>query len=171
MNNVFLDLTLSWQPETLAIVYVTSHSSQSRNGRRIVGKSFDDGLSSAMESHLQLHASYLPSGSSLDVATPGRVIPMLPNGRPGSSGSGVTAGLDAVVRSTTRVGKEVWSGLGNVKSPRLMPTKRSSTSADLLKFDEEDEMFMVDGIEEAGAFEGVRNPEAWGDSGTGGKAV
>jgi hypothetical protein len=143
---------------SLASTNVTSHSSQSRNGRRIVGKSFDDGLSSAMESRLQLHASYSPSGSSSDVASPGHVIPMLPNGRPGSSGNGVSAGLDAVVRSTTRVGKEVWSGLGHVRSPRLMPTKRSSASADLLKFDEEEEMFMVDGLEETGGTEGARDP-------------
>ncbi len=133
---------------SLASTNVTSHSSQSRNGRKLVSGSFDDGLSSAMDSHLQLNASYSPSGSSSDIASPGRVIPMLPNGRPGSSGSGVSASLDAVMRGTTRMGKEVWSGLGNVRSPRLMPTKRSSVSADLLKFDEEDEMFMVDGLEE-----------------------
>jgi len=134
-----------------------SHSSQSRSGRRSVGKPFDDGLSLAIESHLQLNASHSPSGSSSDMASPGRVIPMLPNGRPGSGGNGVSAGLDAVVRSTARVGKEVWTGLGAVRSPRLMPTKRANNPADLLKFDEEDEMFVVDGLEDGGALEGTTN--------------
>jgi len=88
------------------------------------------------------------------MASPGRVIPMAPNGRPGSAGGGVNiaGGLDAVVRSTTRVGKEMWGGLTSARSPRLMPTtmKRTSATGDLLKFDEEEEMFMVDDLEVAG---------------------
>jgi hypothetical protein len=71
---------------SLASTNVTGHSSKSRNGRRIVGKSFDDRPFSAMESHLQRHTSYSPSGSSLDVASPGHVIPMLSNGLPGRVG-------------------------------------------------------------------------------------
>jgi hypothetical protein len=83
---------------------------------------------------------------------------MLPDGWPGSSGSGVSAGLDDVVRNATRVGKEVLSGLGHVRSRRLMPTKQSSASADLLKFDEEEEIFMVDGLEDTGRTEGATDP-------------
>jgi hypothetical protein len=49
----------------------------------------------------------------------------------------------------------------------LLPTKRSSASADLLKFDEEDEMFMVDGLEEASAIEGgVKGLGGAGDLGS-----
>jgi hypothetical protein len=139
---------------SLASTSATSFSSPSRGGRKAIRHSFDDSISSAIGSNLQLDASYSPSGSSSDMASPGRVIPMSPNGKPGSVGSGVNiaGGLDAVVRGTTRVGKEMWGGLTSARSPRLMPTtaKRSSATGDLLKFDEEEEMFMVDDLEVVG---------------------
>ena len=113
--------------------------------RPLARQSFDDILTSAMDSRLLLDASYSPAGSPSDIGSPGHVIPMLPNGRPGSAGSSIGSGLDAVVRGTTRVGKDVWSGIAGVRSPRLMPAKRVST--DLLKFDEEEEMFMVDDLD------------------------
>lgn len=135
-------------PSSFASTSATSLSSHSqpRSGRKILRRSMDESLSSAIESHLRLDASYSPSGSS-DVASPGRVIPMLPNGRPGSGGSGIV--LDSIVRGTARVGKEVWGGLSGVRSPRILPSKRSSVggSGDMLKFDEEDELFVVDDLE------------------------
>jgi hypothetical protein len=48
------------------------------------------------------------------------------------------------------VGKEVWGGISSVRSPRIVPTKRSSaggSTSDLLKFDEEDEIFVVDDLD------------------------
>lgn len=138
---------------SLASQSATSFSSPSRVGRKLIRHSFDESISSAIGSNLQLDTSYSPSGSS-DIASPGQVIPMLPNGKPGSvtSGVNIAGGLDAVVRGTTRVGKEMWGGLTSARSPRLMPTttKRSSATGDLLKFDEEEEMFMVDDLEVAG---------------------
>lgn len=137
-------------PSSFASTSATSLSSHSqpRSGRKILRRSMDESLSSAIESHLRLDASYSPSGSS-DVASPGRVIPMLPNGRPGSGGSGIV--LDSIVRGTARVGKEVWGGLSGVRSPRTLPSKRSSgggSGPDLLKFNEEDELFVVDDLED-----------------------
>ncbi|KAG8843134.1 hypothetical protein FRC20_004058, partial [Serendipita sp. 405] len=146
-----LGLAIDNAPFSSSLASTNSVSSHSRGSRPGTRRSFDDNLTSAMESQLQLHASYSPSGSSSDIASPGHVIPMLPNGRPGSSGSGsgLATGIDAVVRGTTRVGKEVWGGLSNVRSPRLLPTKRNSATADLLKFDEEEEMFIVDDLDVA----------------------
>ncbi|KAG8824209.1 hypothetical protein FRC19_002278 [Serendipita sp. 401] len=146
-----LGLAIDNAPFSSSLASTNSVSSHSRGSRPGTRRSFDDNLTSAMESQLQLHASYSPSGSSSDIVSPGHVIPMLPNGRPGSSGSGsgLATGIDAVVRGTTRVGKEVWGGLSNVRSPRLLPTKRNSATADLLKFDEEEEMFIVDDLDVA----------------------
>ncbi|PVF93762.1 hypothetical protein CPB86DRAFT_741952 [Serendipita vermifera] len=144
---------------SLASVSATSLSSHSLSSRRPMQHSFDDSITSAIETRLQLDASYSPSGSSSGVASPGRVIPMAPNGRPSSSGNGtIGAGLEAVMRGTTRVGKEVLGSLGHVRSPRLMPTKRTSTTGELLKFDEAEEMFMVDGFEVENASDDVSAP-------------
>jgi hypothetical protein len=51
---------------------------------------------------------------------------------------------------------------GPRESRRLVPTKRSSASADLLEFEEEEEMFMVDELEEAGGTEGESGAEGVG---------
>ncbi|KAG8830050.1 hypothetical protein FRC17_005551 [Serendipita sp. 399] len=144
-----LGLAIDNAPFSSSLASTNSISSHSRSSRPGARRSFDENLTSAMESRLQLDASYSPSGSSSDIASPGHVIPMLPNGRPGSSGSGtgLATGIDAVVRGTTRVGKEMWGGLSNVRSPRLLPTKRNSATPDLLKFDEEEEMFIVDDLD------------------------
>lgn len=125
-------------------------STSSMKSRPLTRQSFDDVLTSAMDSKLQLDASYSPVGSPSDIGSPGHVIPMLPNGRPGSAGSSIGSGLDAVVRGTARVGKDVLSGITGVRSPRLMPAKRAST--DLLKFDEAEEMFIVDDLDGHGEF-------------------
>ncbi len=60
---------------SLASTSGTSFSSPSRGGRKAIRHSFDDSVSSAIGSNLQLDASYSPSGSSSDMASPGRVIP------------------------------------------------------------------------------------------------
>lgn len=145
---------------SLASTSATSFSSPSRGGRKATLHSFDESLSSAMESNLQLDSSYSPTGSSSDIASPGRVMPMLPNGRPGSVGSGVgiAGGLEAVVRGTTRVGKEVWGGIASARSPRLLPTKRPNSTPDMPKFDEEEEMFIVDGLDIAEGLTNTLNP-------------
>ncbi|CAG7853305.1 SubName: Full=Uncharacterized protein {ECO:0000313/EMBL:CCA74636.1} [Serendipita indica DSM 11827] len=124
-------------------------------------QSFDDIPTSAMNSRLKLDTSYSPVGSPSDIGSPGHVIPMLPNGHPGSAGSSVGSGIDAVVRGTVCVGKDVLSGITSVRSPLVMPAKRANT--DLLKFDEADEMFMADDLdhEERAATIG---PGAWASS-------
>jgi hypothetical protein len=55
-------------PPASPVQNVASHCSQSRNGRRIVSKSCDNGLSFAMESYLLLHTRYSLCGSRSDCA-------------------------------------------------------------------------------------------------------
>lgn len=95
--------------------------------------SFDESLSSAIASSLEYPAS--PP-----------VIPMYPNGAPGTSGSfknsiPIHRVTDGVSDSIGRLRSQI----GRVRSPRALPSRGEQSGASVpLEFDEEDEDFMLE---------------------------